>query len=106
MTHTPGPWEIAYEDDEGVPYDNGVRIDSPEGPVAFNVIDCSADLIAAAPDLLKALKDVVGRMEMVAADMRGGLFGHDFGSATYAAGLRRCHERAAAVIEKAKGGAV
>ena len=58
MTHTPGPWEIAYDDDEGVPYDNGVRIDSPEGPVAFNVIDCSADLIAAAPEMLAALIEI------------------------------------------------
>lgn len=57
MAHTPGPWTIAWEDDDGGPFDNGVRIDAPEGPVAFNVIDCSAILIAAAPDLLAALKN-------------------------------------------------
>lgn len=58
MAHTPGPWTIEYETEGGEPYDDGVRIDSPEGPVAFNVIDCSAHLIAAAPELLAALKGV------------------------------------------------
>lgn len=57
MGHTPGPWTIEYETEGGEPYDDGVRIDSPEGPVAFNVIDCSAPLIAAAPELLAVLKD-------------------------------------------------
>lgn len=56
MAHTPGPWTIEYETEGGEPYDDGVRIDSPEGPVAFNVIDCSAHLIAAAPDMLLALR--------------------------------------------------
>jgi hypothetical protein len=56
MAHTPGPWTIEYETEGGEPYDDGVRIDSLEGPVAFNVIDCSAHLIAAAPELLAALK--------------------------------------------------
>lgn len=56
MAHTPGPWTIEYEDEEGELYDDGVVIQSPEGPVAFNVIDCSAELVAAAPDLLAALK--------------------------------------------------
>jgi hypothetical protein len=59
MAHTPGPWTIEYETEGGEPYDDGVRIDSLEGPVAFNVIDCSAHLIAAAPDLLDALKRCV-----------------------------------------------
>lgn len=59
-SHTPGPWVIEYETEDGEPYDDGVRIDSPEGPVAFNVIDCSANLIAAAPELLAALKDCRG----------------------------------------------
>jgi len=58
MSHTPGPWTIEYENDEGDLYTDGVRIDSPEGPVAFNVIECSANVIAAAPELLAALKNV------------------------------------------------
>lgn len=58
MGHTPGPWSIEYGM-SGDPYDDGVLIDSPEGPVAFNVIDCSAHLIAAAPELLAALKQLV-----------------------------------------------
>jgi hypothetical protein len=55
MAHTPGPWTIVYEDADGNLL-NGVTIDSCEGPVAFNVIDCSAPLIAAAPELLDALQ--------------------------------------------------
>lgn len=64
MAHTPGPWTIEYETKGGEPYDDGVRIDSPEGPVAFNVIDCSAHLIAAAPDMLAALR--LARNELIA----------------------------------------
>lgn len=54
-THTPGPWTVGDPDE----YGDGVTIDSAEGPVAFRVIECSADLIAAAPDLLAALQDVI-----------------------------------------------
>lgn len=68
MSHTRGPWTIEYENDEGDMYEDGVRIDSPEGPVAFNVIECSANVIAAAPDLLAALKDVC-RFESVIEGM-------------------------------------
>ena len=56
MGHTPGPWSIEYEDADGELYEDGVRVDSHDGPVAFNVIDCSAPLIAAAPELLSQLK--------------------------------------------------
>lgn len=59
MSHTSGPWTIEYENDEGDLYIDGVRIDSPEGPVAFNVIECSANVIAAAPELLAALMGVL-----------------------------------------------
>jgi hypothetical protein len=67
------------------------------------VIDCSAHVIAAAPELLAALADTVARLEMIASDMRGGLFGHNIGLADYEAGVRRCYERAAAAIAKAEG---
>lgn len=63
MAHTPGPWSIVWEDDDGEPFDNGVRIDSPEGPVAFNVIDCSAILIAAAPELLATITEIAEHCE-------------------------------------------
>jgi len=65
MAHTPGPWTIEYETEGGEPYDDGVRIDSLEGPVAFNVIDCSAPLIAAAPELLAALKEAAQELSLV-----------------------------------------
>jgi hypothetical protein len=59
MSHTPGPWTIEYEDDNGNLLDDGVTIESCEGPVAFRVIDCSASLISAAPELLASLKAAV-----------------------------------------------
>jgi hypothetical protein len=62
MSHTPGPWEIESEDDDGVPYDDGVTITSAEGPVAFRVIDCSAPLISAAPELLGAARIALSMM--------------------------------------------
>lgn len=55
MSHTPGPWDIEYADEDGYLYEDGVTIVSCEGPVAFGVIDCSARVVAAAPDLLAAL---------------------------------------------------
>jgi hypothetical protein len=63
MSHTPGPWTIEYCDDDGNLHDDGVTIVAGEGPVAFRVIDCSAHLIAAAPDLLSALKYMVENAE-------------------------------------------
>jgi hypothetical protein len=60
MSHTRGPWEVVGEDD-GVPFDNGVRIDSPDGPVAFGVLECDADLVAAAPDMLAALRLIANK---------------------------------------------
>jgi hypothetical protein len=63
MSHTPGPWTIEYEDDEGNLLDDGVTIESCEGPVAFRVIDCSAHVIAAAPELLAALRYMVENAE-------------------------------------------
>ena len=62
MAHTPEPWEIERTDEEGL---DGVTIMSREGPVAFRVIDCSADLIVAAPELLAALKGMVAKFGWV-----------------------------------------
>jgi len=59
---------IEYETKGGEPYDDGVRIDSPEGPVAFNVIDCSANLIAAAPELLRICRSLLGMLGDVYED--------------------------------------
>jgi hypothetical protein len=67
MSHTPGPWHRQgpiYEDEcgiaGGVPVDVVVPSDE-EGEPAVSVLDdlsvADADLIAAAPDLLVALKD-------------------------------------------------
>jgi hypothetical protein len=58
-THTPGPWTVGDPDE----YGDGVTIDSPEGPLAFRVIDCSADLIATAPELLAFVLKVARHYE-------------------------------------------
>jgi hypothetical protein len=52
MTHTPGPWAVEWSEEEG---NDGVTVESPDGPVAFRVLEVDARLIAAAPDLLAAL---------------------------------------------------
>lgn len=85
--HTPSPWWIEHEDNEGKLLENGVTIESPEGPVAFNVIDCSAQLIAAAPELLAALQEM---REQFTSD------GTD--------GQHAASARADAAIKKATGG--
>lgn len=58
MEHTPGPWNVI--DDQDLIEDNYNGIDFPNGS---NLIGCinkpTAQLIAAAPDLLEALKAVL-----------------------------------------------
>ena len=50
MRHTPGPWVVGKGEDEFTH-----TIEADVGPVAFNVENYDANLIAAAPDLLEAL---------------------------------------------------
>lgn len=66
MSHTPGPWKIGYSDgsgaSDGIYITNAsneaiVRGGNPDGYLCHGVLrPCDARLIAAAPDLLKALK--------------------------------------------------
>lgn len=67
MTHTPGPWFVAETDDnEGYPETviramggvAGVSV-AVDFPKIFGMRDANARLIAAAPDLLEALRAVV-----------------------------------------------
>ena len=68
--HTPGPWTHAEAYDNGEPV--CIRIDSGAQTVAEVVfdslhndeIDANARLIAAAPDLLKAAKDLLSLKEI------------------------------------------
>lgn len=82
-----------------------IVVRGPKGPESFPYVNgASVDrTIAAAPELLAALKDTVSRLEMISSDMRGGLFGHGFGIEEYEGGVRRCHRRAAEIIAKAEG---
>lgn len=53
MSHTPGPWTVEWSDEEG---NDGVTVEASEGPVAFRVLECDANLIACAPEMLASLK--------------------------------------------------
>lgn len=55
MSHTPGPWTVEWSDEEG---NDGVTIEAPDGPVAFRVLEVDSRLIAAAPEMLAALREV------------------------------------------------
>lgn len=67
-THTPGPWTIATDGPARI-----LRIDSAEGPIASIYVHMAshedARLIAAAPDMLETLRDIVGMLADV-NDMR------------------------------------
>jgi hypothetical protein len=59
MTHTPGPWEYDGKFQVGIPH--------KDGWTGFRTNPEDARLIAAAPDMLAALKEIValdGRMSM------------------------------------------
>jgi hypothetical protein len=52
--HTPGPWWIEVEETE-------TRIESKLQTICENVSNCDAPLIAAAPELLAMLEEIVNR---------------------------------------------
>jgi hypothetical protein len=64
MSHTPGPWRVGekvdYLTDEGT-----IEISDDKGPhwIAHALTTDNASLIAAAPDLLEALKDLVALVD-------------------------------------------
>lgn len=53
--HTPGPWAVGYPDDQTIRAD-GLRVASVECP--RKEWRANARLIAAAPDMLQALRDI------------------------------------------------
>jgi hypothetical protein len=55
MTHTPGPWSVEWSEEE---FNDGVTVESGDGPVAFRVLECDASLVAAAPEMLALLKNL------------------------------------------------
>ena len=66
MSHTPGPWRLSYSLptdqfvvlSDGSPQGSVARIDVSQSSVLFAQIEPNARLIAAAPELLDALKEV------------------------------------------------
>ena len=73
MTHTPGPWKIDPVPPLAVIADNedGDGIATLEGDAGFPEIHANARLIAAAPDLLEALKEAIEELNQCCSDAHG-----------------------------------
>jgi len=87
MAHTPGPWTIAPYHSLGAEQDiiapNGQRVCSVAGSKSFDEdtnewIEPDAHLIAAAPDLLAALKAALPYLEHSVKFYRYQQAGHEF----------------------------
>lgn len=59
MAHTPGPWRRADGDEDIVASDGAIVVDGYYSTVDANQFDSNLALIAAAPDLLAALKELL-----------------------------------------------
>jgi len=98
--HTPGPWLISYKHEDGtkIAIDDAHGIDGERNYDLVTVehgdpdeLLANAHLVAAAPELLKALQDVIGWVPG--------------GSAWHTDAAAKSVERARAVIAKATGSA-
>ena len=64
MSHTPGPWRVASDSDRHVETIDGLQVASIK-PLGFDFVErwgetvANARLIAAAPELLEVVKEVV-----------------------------------------------
>jgi hypothetical protein len=83
MSHTPGPWKIACE--------SGDWFATLNDYAPIPATEANARLIAAAPDLLEALRDVIGWVPGGAAEM------------WHTDAPTKAVERARAAIAKAEG---
>jgi hypothetical protein len=83
--HTPGPWEILYNDPQEEYWVTRPHYDAGPAKIVYHIED--ARLIAAAPDLLEALKEMLDNHEDACT-------GYGEGAA----------EKARAAIAKATGG--
>ena len=83
--HTPGPWEILYNDPQEEYWVTRPHYDAGPAKIVYHIED--ARLIAAAPDLLEALKEMLDNHEDACT-------GYGEGAA----------EKARAAITKATGG--
>jgi hypothetical protein len=69
MTHTPGPWTVDLGARDLVRNaTNGERIAKVHGGLTYDETVANARLIAAAPDLLKLLREVMDVVEVVLDD--------------------------------------
>ena len=91
--HAPGPWVVAKS---GVSVDAGLTRIRQENAGPREVLAANARLIAAAPELLAALKGCTEAMVMWAAEEDGLPEGHGIGAF-------EAYQRAIGVIAKAGG---
>jgi len=103
MTHTPGPWkfdaatgEILYNDGQ-LPLPQVATVQSDNTQV--EQYEADGNLIAAAPDLLAALKEIAA-WDTEPNDVEDPDNEHEQG---YAAGRRYCARMARAAVAKAEG---
>ena len=85
MSRTPGPWSVNFKKFSEVRAENGAVIAECKKLTGLVNLQANARLIAAAPDLLEALKDAVGHAIFPASAISGAL------------------DRARAAIAKAEG---
>ena len=85
-THTPGPWKAILHGDEEFPFPLSIHTADGAHWIARGGTTSSlanAHLIAAAPDLLEALR------EMMAAQLTGDVSGHAYTRAMAAAAIAK-----------------
>lgn len=112
--HTPGPWEVVAINLDGWPLPT--RAEYPNADVSFGIvkdagavitegeIEANARLIAAAPDLLAALKDAVELIAQYSAYAdRMKQIGRGFNAERYQGDLGNADKDMRAVIAKAEG---
>ena len=68
MTHTPGPWTVDLGARDLVRNANGERIAKVYGGLTYDETIANARLIAASPELLKLLREVMDVVEVVLDD--------------------------------------
>ena len=99
MAHTPGPWRVGPVDDTVVTAADGSEVAAIDGdynqPELWPVMEANARLIAAAPDLLEAMK-----ASIALADQNAAVFG---GKPVRTAECQALYERCAEIVAKAEG---
>ena len=104
--HTPGPWIATKNADVVAGNTNGLIADAFDGLPHYetdkHIAVANARLIAAAPDLLEALKSAMDHIQMLEEGIEEL---RQLGATANFCGVSFSHEKARAAIAKAEGGA-